>query len=315
MMAEEKSFMLLFGGLTVYRYGLLIALGCLLAGGYIFYRSRSNQKSQNAAALTCLLSPLMGLMLARLVYVLAEINFSPFLTLPNILNLRLGGFSMYGALLGAVLGAVLSAKASKIKISEWLDVVAPAFFLFIACARFGEQYTALGVSRPLVSGVLDHSFLAMQGEYNAYLRTYLLETAAALILFFASILYSKKKRKTGDVFLFAALQFGIWQTLFESLRFDSHLRFSFIGLQQLLSALLFGGVLIYLAARLLRGGRKKALAIISLSVLPFVTAALIGLEFMIDRSQISKWWSYAVYVTVLLIPCVLGQLMLKEERV
>ena len=303
-------------GQSVYIYGLFLSVACLLAGSLLLLKTRkTTPRQKNAAALTCLLSPMLGLFFARLVYVAAEVNFAPFLSFKNAVNLRLGGLSMYGALIGAVLGALISARLGGLKKAEWLDMITPSLFLFIAVTRLGEQYTTLGISRPLVTGVLDHTFLAVRDEFDAYLRTYLLESAAALILCAACFLYNKKQRRAGDVFLFGALLFGASQTLFESLRFDAHIRFSFIGLHQVLSAALFSGVLIFLAIRLIKQKTHQRLAIISLSLILPLLGAIIGIEFMIDRSQVNKWLSYAIYVTVLIIPCYLGLTMLKRERV
>ena len=314
MYTQAATFVIL--GQSVYIYGLFLSVACLLAGSLLLLKTRkTTQRQKNAAALTCLLSPMLGLLFARLVYVAAEVNFAPFLSFQNAVNLRLGGLSMYGALIGAVLGAVISARLGGLKKAEWLDVITPSLFLFIAVARLGEQYTTLGISRPLVTGVLDHTFLAVRDEFDAYLRTYLLESAAALILCAACFLYNKKQRRAGDVFLFGALLFGASQTLFESLRFDAHIRFSFIGLHQVLSAALFSGVMIFLAIKLIKQKTYQRLAIISLSLILPVLGAIIGIEFMIDRSQVNKWLSYAIYMTVLIIPCYLGLTMLKRERV
>ena len=314
MYTQAATFVIL--GQSVYIYGLFLSVACLLAGSLLLLKTRkTTSRQKNAAALTCLLSPMLGLFFARLVYVAAEVNFAPFLSFQNAVNLRLGGLSMYGALIGAVLGAFISARLGELKKAEWLDMITPSLFLFIAVARLGEQYTTLGISRPLVTGVLDHTFLAVRDEFDAYLRTYLLESAAAIILCAACFLYNKKQRRAGDVFLFGALLFGASQTLFESLRFDAHIRFSFIGLHQVLSAALFSGVMIFLAVRLIKQKTDQRLAIISLSLILPVLGAIIGIEFMIDRSQVNKWLSYAIYAAVLLIPCCLGLSMLKRERV
>ena len=314
MYTQAATFVIL--GQSVYIYGLFLSVACLLAGSLLLLKTRkTTSRQKNAAALTCLLSPILGLFFARLVYVAAEVNFAPFLSFQNAVNLRLGGLSMYGALIGAVLGAFISARLCGLKKAEWLDVITPSLFLFIAVARLGEQYTTLGISRPLVTGVLDHTFLAVRDEFDAYLRTYLLESAAALILCAVCFLYNKKQRRAGDVFLFGALLFGASQTLFESLRFDAHIRFSFIGLHQVLSAALFSGVMIFLAVRLIKQKSHQRLAVLSMSLILPLLGAIIGIEFMIDRSQVNKWLSYAIYVTVLIIPCYLGLTMLKRERV
>ena len=314
MYTQAATFVIL--GQSVYIYGLFLSVACLLAGSLLLLKTRkTTPRQKNAAALTCLLSPMLGLFFARLVYVAAEVNFAPFLSFQNAVNLRLGGLSMYGALIGAVLGALISARLVGLKKAEWLDMITPSLFLFIAVARLGEQYTTLGISRPLVTGVLDHTFLAVRDEFDAYLRTYLLESAAALILCAACFLYNKKQRRAGDVFLFGALLFGASQTLFESLRFDAHIRFSFIGLHQVLSAALFSGVMISLAVRLIKQKSHQRLAVLSMSLILPILGAIIGIEFMIDRSQVNKWLSYAIYAAVLLIPCCLGLSMLKRERV
>ena len=314
MYTQAATFVIL--GQSVYIYGLFLSVACLLAGSLLLLKTRkTTPRQKNAAALTCLLSPMLGLFFARLVYVTAEVNFAPFLSFQNAVNLRLGGLSMYGTLIGAVLGAFISARLCGLKKAEWLDVITPSLFLFIAVARLGEQYTTLGISRPLVTGVLDHTFLAVRDEFDAYLRTYLLESAAALILCAVCFLYNKKQRRAGDVFLFGALLFGASQTLFESLRFDAHIRFSFIGLHQVLSAALLSGVMISLAVRLIKQKSHQRLAVLSISLILPLLGAIIGIEFMIDRSQVNKWLSYAIYMTVLIIPCYLGLTMLKRERV
>ena len=314
MYTQAATFVIL--GQSVYIYGLFLSVACLLAGSLLLLKTRkTTPRQKNAAALTCLLSPMLGLFFARLVYVAAEVNFAPFLSFQNAVNLRLGGLSMYGALIGAVLGSLISARLGGLKKAEWLDMITPSLFLFIAVARLGEQYTTLGISRPLVTGVLDHTFLAVRDEFDAYLRTYLLENAAAIILCAACFVYNKKQRRAGDVFLFGALLFGASQTLFESLRFDAHIRFSFVGLHQVLSAALFSGVLIFLAIRLIKQKSHQGLAVLSLSLILPLLGAIIGIEFMIDRSQVNKWLSYAIYAAVLLIPCCLGLSMLKRERV
>lgn len=313
-MQPQSATLELFGQ-TVYIYGLFLSAACLAAASLLLLRSKDTQ-CKNAAALTCLLSPVLGLILARLMYVLFEVNFAPFLNLQNALNLRLGGLSMFGALIGAVLGAMLSARLSGLRSAGWLDIVTPSVFLFIAIARLGEQHTALGISRPLVTGVLDNTFLAFRDTYDAYLRTYLLESAGALILCAASLIYSNKRYPAGHTFLSGALLFGVSQTLFESLRFDAHIRFSFIGLHQVLAAALFSAVLIYLALRLMiRKTGANRLAVFSLAMIPVILGSIIGIEFMIDRSHINKWFSYAAYTAVLFVPGILGLLMLKKERV
>ena len=120
---------------------------------------------------------------------------------------------------------------------------------------------------------------------------------------------SEKRKKEGDTALLGMMLFGASQILFESLRFDQHMRVSFIGFQQLLAAGFMGAGVLVFALRVLRiscrrrGRRLAVLAIVSLLT---VIAALVSLEFMIDRSDISLWLLYAVYIILLCIPCLMG---------
>ena len=301
-------------GLDFYVYGLFITTACFASGILLLYLSRRSRQQQDAAALSLLLSPVLGLVFARAVYCLFDPNFRQVATLGAALDLTIGGLSMYGALLGAVLGALLCAKQAKVKADEWLDILTPALFLFVAVARLGEGYTSLGISRPLITGVLDNTFIAFRDEYDAYLRTYYLESAMGFVLCGVSLRdLLKAPGQKRDIALTGGLLFGLSQNLFESLRYDGHLRYSFVGLQQVLSVTLFTLALIIFALRLLKQNKSRSLAILSLSVLPPVLAAILGIEFMIDRSQVSKWLSYGLYVTVLCIPLILGLLMRKRS--
>lgn len=300
-----------FLGLTLYTYGLYLSLGCLLAGGLLFALCRGDARLRAFAGYAALLSPVLGLVLARLVWALAEVQFAPFLSIRNVLNLRTGGLSMFGALLGAVLGGMLAARISRLPLGQALDRLMPVLLIFVAAARLGEGHTALGISRPLVTGVLDNSFLAMRDAYDAYLRTYLLESAMALVLCGLAI-RSLKRRKPWGSTLMVLLGFGLSQNLLESLRYDGHLRFSFISLQQVLSVVLFSLVLIFLAVRLLRMQKGQRLAILSLALLPAVLGGMLFLEFKIDRSEVSKWITYGAYVLLHLVPLTLGLQMLRQ---
>ena len=301
-------------GLTFYIYGLFIAAACIAAGLLLLFASRKTRALKDAAALTCLLSPLLGLVISRTVYCLFDSNFRQLASFSAALDLSIGGLSMYGALLGAVLGALLAARRTGVKAVQWLDMLTPALFLFVTIARLGEGYTSLGISRPLITGVLDNTFLAFRDEYDAYLRTYYLESSMGLLLCVLSLreLHGGSSHK-GDVALTGALLFGLSQNLFESLRYDGHLRYSFVGLQQVLSVALFTLALVVFALRLLRQKKLRILSITSLCSLPLILAAILGIEFMIDRSQLSKWLSYGIYVLVLCIPMALGLLMRKRS--
>lgn len=298
----------------VYAYGLTVMLGYWLGLIMLYYLSRKEMQLRKAIAISGLLALPLGLILARALYCLGDPSFYPIMSLRNALDLTTGGFAMYGALAGAVIAALIGAGVSGISAARMLDLTAPALFLFLIPARLGEGFTALGISRPLTTAWLKDSFLAFQDEYDAYLRTYLLEAAIALVILLILLRALSKHHKAGRVFLSGCLYYGVTQTLMESLRYDGHLRFSFIGVQQVLSVVLFSGALIALAVQLLRRQKSaRLLPLLSLILLPVILIGIIGVEFLVDRSQMGKLFSYGLYLLVLSVPLVLGTMMIKRR--
>jgi len=310
---HEDALSLPFAGTRLYAYGLMVMLGCWLAIALLVVLTRRQPKERLAAAWTAAIGLPLGFVLARLLYALLDPGFAPFLSLKNILGVRGGGFAMYGALAGAVLAALTGAKLARVRPSRALDLVAPAVTAFLVPARLGEGFTALGISRPLTTPFIADSFLALRDAYDAYLRTYALEAFVALVLLVVLLVYRARKPAAGSVFTLFCLLYGLTQTLMESLRYDGHLRYSFVGVQQVLSAALFALTIIYLAARLLKTpGAGKALPVLSIVMTAAILPAIVGIEFLIDRSELGKLFSYGLYLLALAIPGALGILMLKK---
>lgn len=310
----EDTLAFAFWGTEVYAYGLMLMAG-FWAGliMLLLLAVRQRPELKNPAAVTGLMALPLGLVLARLLYCLGDPVFQPLLSLRNLLDLRTGGFAMYGALAGAVLAALAACRLTKTPAAPLLDRLAPALAVFLIPARLGEGFTMLGLSRPLTLEALAGSFLARQESYGSFLRTYLIEAAAALMVLLVLLNQLRRPHRAGQVFLLGCLLYGISQTLMESLRFDGHLRYSFVGVQQVLSALLFGVTLIVLAVRSLRRGDGKPLPVLTLALLPLIIGAAVAVEFMIDRSSAGKLPAYGLYILLLAIPAGLGILLLRRE--
>ncbi len=306
----EDAAAFLVGETPVYLYGAALALGAFLALLTLLARQkRLTLPDGTALCLTALALPL-GIFFARLLYCLLDTNFQPIASLKNALMLNAGGYSMAGALLGACAAAVLTAQIMRVKFSSLLDAFVPALLLFIAFERAGEAFTAIGYSRPLTDDALKSTFLAQTDEYDAYLRTWLLESLAALILLPVSL--RMKSEKAGDTALKTALLFSSLQVIFESLRYDQHLKYGFVGVQHILSMLLMAVIVIVFAVRVLKTGEHRGLAITAICILPAVAAALVGIEFMIDRTSISHYLLYFVYALLLVLPTVMGFMLCKK---
>lgn len=305
MLIEDANIISVLG-IDMYAYGLHAALGALLCLLFLALTEKKAALPRGGAALTGVCMLLCGFVFSRLLFVLFDGSMRSSLTLEGILYIQGGGYSMYGALLGACMGAWLAGKALHADVKRLMDYVVTALLLFIAAVRMGEMGTDVGISRPLVGDVAGFGPFVTAGEYDSYVSTYLIEAILALCLFSVCALYVKKCRKAGHTALLGMLLFGASQTVMESLRFDQHMKFSFVGVQQVLSMLLLIAVMMVFGVMARKKGQGKKLFTASIVYLVFLMGAVIGLEFLIDRSGLSRMMLYMVYVLLLAVPCVMG---------
>lgn len=307
----EEAEKITLAGVTVYAYGLFLCLGAICALLALGAAARKRKCAPGTAPLMGALALPLGFLCARALFCLLDGALGTAFPLRAYFLVTGGGYSMLGALAGAGLGALLAAKITRQGPLRLLDCLAAALPLFIFWARLGERFIPdFGVSRPLVGTLFQNTFLCVTGDYDSYLATYYLEAAAAVILFAVMALDLRASRRAGNTLLLFLLLFGASQTLLESLRFDQHMRIGFVGLQQVLSMALLGGALIALSRR---AGRRRGLFWAAVCAIPLTVAVGIALEFMIDRTNISRYLLYLVYVLALAVPVGLGLRLRREE--
>ena len=294
-------------------YGMMVALGALGMWGMLSFLGKKHSMPNGFSTCTMVLVLPLSLVMARLVYCLLDTNFLPVGSFALFFQINGGGFAMYGAILGALLGAFLSAKWQKLDVKQVLDLLLPSILLCIMFARFGEGFTTVGYSRPLrEEEILSGAFWIEMGEYDAYIKTWMLEGIFALPLCLISLFFLRQKNANGQAFLKGSLLYCAMQTLFESLRYDNHLKYGFIGIQHLLSFLIVCVIVVVYAKNALKKGTKKALPVLSMVSLPLIAGAIILLEYMIDRSNVSRILLYSVYVLLLFAPVALATALSKK---
>ena len=124
------------GNYPIYAFGVLVALG-VVAGISLAARQapRAGVKSEQAVE-TLLLAVVLGLILARLVFVLQ--NASWFATHPqHLLEFREGGLSSHGGLIGFCLAPVILARRYQVHVLDLLDLFAAPLMLGLAVGRVG----------------------------------------------------------------------------------------------------------------------------------------------------------------------------------
>lgn len=316
-MFEDSLSLIDFGSrLQVFYYGCFVALGLVLMLVSTFLLRKRSGISTDTVLLFGVVSLPCALVCSRLLFCALDFNFHSVFSLRAMLSFWGGGFSMTGALIGFALAALIVGRKARVCPLKILDAAAIGMLLFMVCERLGEPYTELlGRSRPLVSDAFKGSFLAIGDEYDSYLRTYALQAVSCLVIAAVLFVFDKKQRKAGDTLLLGMLLLGCTETLFYSLRFDAHMRRSFISMQQLLFAVMMALPLLILAKRFSKKANTKNPLLISLSILLFAVVAAILLEFMIDRSGVSRILLYAVYTVILALPAAAGCIFYQRSRV
>ena len=298
---HEDALSFAIGSLQVFHYGLWVAAGALLMLLMFHLTARRKGLGNDIALVFGAVALPLSLICSRLLFCALDFRFHGVFSLRALLSFWGGGFSMSGALIGIALSALIVGRIQKTCPLKILDCLTPALMLFIACARMGEGATELlGRSRPLVSTVFNSTFLASTDGYDYYLNTYMLEALTALVLFGVLVYMSRSTKPAGEMTLLAMLLFGCTQCLWESLRFDSHMRKSFISMQQIFFAALFAVPLFFYAWR---GGKKKLL-LCAIGLVAIVLGGVVGLEFLIDRSGFNRFVLYAIYALILTLPAV-----------
>lgn len=300
-------------GHNVYLFGLCCAIGAFLFILSLHLSEKKAELKKGTASLLGAVSVVAGFLCSRVLFCLLDRSLGFSIPFSAWFRVDGGGFSMFGVLVGVILACRLTATVTDQPFSGVADLASPSFLLFVASERIGEQWIPdFGISRQLEGKWISGTFMAVQGDYGAaYLATYFLEALFALILYGMLTVSLFRKKRPGHTFLLFLLFFGASQTLAESLRYDYHISISFVGLQQIMACLLIVIAVIVIAADTFRNHRS--LALIALISLPVTIGLLILLEFALDRTVISKYLLYPVFILMLALPLT-PALLLEKSR-
>ena len=290
-------------GIEGYRFGFFVMLGMIASAAVIIFLSWAKRCGKGTAPLLIFLSLILGGICSRITFCLLNGELGGLMPLSSWFRVAGGGWSMMGLIAGVMLAAWLTAKRQKA--SFMLDMVSCALPLFMALERTGEEcIPEFDYSRQLTTGIFDRTFLAFQDDYGAYLATWRLAGIVMLILFPIMIYDIIRSKKDGDTCLLFLMLFGACSVILESLRYDRFLSISFVGLEQILAAVMLGIGVILSAIR--AGKRHREAGMIAVISVLLAAGIGIGLEFALDRTTINKLLIYAVFIIVMAVPVVLG---------
>ena len=209
------------GSFEIRFYGLIIALGLILAVCYALHRKEEFGISEDDLLDGVLWIAPFAIICARLYYCAFE--WERYADDPiSILYIWEGGIAIYGAVIGAAIGILIHCKLiKKISVLATLDLVSMGFLIGQMLGRWGNFF-----NREAHGSVTD-SFLRMglispytgTGEY--YHPTFLYESLWNLVGFILIALLSKKRKYDGQVALMYVAWYGLGRAFIEGLRTDS----------------------------------------------------------------------------------------------
>ena len=237
-------------GFEIRWYGVIIALGMLLAVLYASYRSKEFGLTGDDVLNVVIVGLPCAIVGARLYYVIFEWDrfFGPGIPWYKFLDIREGGLAIYGAVIGAVIGLVLffmTKEQRRKKMLPSFDVSGLGLLIGQAVGRWGNF-----LNREAHGGETE-SFLRMgliEGGKQIYVHpTFLYESLWNLVGLVLIHFLSKKRKFDGQVFLYYVAWYGLGRVWIEGMRTDS-LYLGPFRVSQLLAAvscLAAGGILIY----------------------------------------------------------------------
>lgn len=218
-------------GFDIMWYGIIIAAAMVLAVIIIYRRAPIHRISSEKTLDFVLVSVPVGVIGARLYYVLFNWDYydGDFF---QMINIRNGGLAIHGGLLLGFLTAILLCKLWDIRPMNLLDLTAPAIAIAQAIGRWGNYFNQEAHGGPTdlpwaisVNGQMVHP-------------TFLYESIWCFLLFLLLLFVDSNRKFEGQTFLLYGILYSLERFFVEWLRTDS-LMIGPLKQAQVLSAAVF----------------------------------------------------------------------------
>ena len=230
----SKGFSL--GPLEIRWYGVLIAIGMLLAVVYACRRCKSFGLTDNDLIDGMLCIVPFAVLCARAYYCIFE--WEAFAAKPiSVLYIWEGGLAIYGGVIGAAIGIVVFSriKRDKVKLTAVLDMTALGFLIGQSIGRWGNFINREAFGAETTSFLRMGLLNKLTGVVTYYHPTFLYESLWNACGFVLLHFLSKRRKYDGQIALCYVAWYGLGRAMIEGLRTDS-LYLGPIRVSQLLAA-------------------------------------------------------------------------------
>lgn len=229
------------GSFKLYWYGLIIAVGLILALVYA-YKTAPRYQLNFSKLMNCVFAGLItGIIGARLYFCIFKWDYYGAHPI-EIFYIHEGGLAIYGGIIGALAGGLTVAKIQKMRFLPILDVTMVGFLIGQGLGRWGNFFNqeAYGTVTNLPWAMMSEGTLN-QPVHPCFLYESLWCLLGVAVLHF----YGKyRQRYAGQIFYCYLVWYGFERTIVEGLRTDSlYLPFQLFGMDirvsQVLSFVIF----------------------------------------------------------------------------
>lgn len=217
------------GPLTIYSYGVMMALAFLVAGWVVSKELRRLGYDPNLASSLVLWAAVSGLLGARVLFIIE--NIGEFLSSPWSFVFTGAGFTWYGGLIGGVGGVTWRIFRQGLPWPVVMDCIAPAIALGHGIGRIGCQLAGDGDWGPpttLPWGMIyPHAIVGWDSSLGPVHPTPVYETIAYTAIFALLWGVRKRERRPGSVFWGYCLLAGIARFFLEFVRMNTPVLWGF----------------------------------------------------------------------------------------
>lgn len=244
-------------GFDIYWSGLLLAVGIILAILLAQVESKRKKLPEDTAVDLCLIGIPVGVVFARLAYILLHLSYYKADPL-SMLYFWDGGLSVYGAIAGVLAGIIIYSLAKKLKFFSLTDLLAPGLLLAQAFALWGNFFDQTNYGSEVKSASLEwfpFSVLIEKTDTIHYAVFFYGFVWCALVFAALWLIVRKRAKREGAVTLWYLLLYSVGEFALEFLRQSSETVFGSIRITQLVFGVLALAALLLL---ILRSGKKPA---------------------------------------------------------
>ena len=250
------------GNFSIYFYGVIIALGLLLAVLYMTKHSRRFDMEMDIVYDYLIWAVILAVIFARLYFVVFYFSWEDITSDPlSILRIRDGGLAIYGGVIGAILALFIRSRMRRESIWPALDIMGIGLLIGQLVGRWGNFFNreAYGYE----TDVFCRMGLTL-GESTIYVHpTFFYESLWNFIGLVILHFHSKRRRSyQGQYFFGYLIWYGIGRAMIEGLRSDSlWLIPDVIRVSQLLAAITaLAAIIIHIVnIRRIKAGRRPLL--------------------------------------------------------